>query len=60
MDGSVAMVFKDNIPTTYMGKNVYEGDSQDLRFLDPMGSIIGLVAKGTKGKSDESGFVIEH
>jgi hypothetical protein len=60
MGGSVAMVFKDKIPTTYMGKNVYEGDSQDLRFLDPMGSIIGLVAKGTKGKSDESGFVIEH
>ncbi len=59
MGGSVACVFKDKLPTTYMGKTVVSGMENDLRFLDPKGSIIGLIAKGTKGKSDKSGFVIE-
>lgn len=59
MGGSVAMVFKDRIPKKYMGKKVVEGDSNDLRFLNPNGVIIGLIAKGTKGKKDTSGFVIE-
>jgi hypothetical protein len=59
MGGSVAMVFKDRIPKKYMGKEVVEGDSNDLRFLNPNGVIIGLIAKGTKGKKDTSGFVIE-
>jgi len=60
MGGNVAMVFKDKIPETYMGKPVVGGDSHDLRFLDPKGSIIGLIAKGRKGKADTSGFVIEN
>ena len=42
--------------------NIYLITVTLLQFINqfPMGSIIGLVAKGTKGKSDESGFVIEH
>jgi hypothetical protein len=59
MGGNVAMVFKDKLPEMFMGKQVFGGDTHDLRFLDPKGSIIGLIAKGTKGKSDKSGFVIE-
>jgi hypothetical protein len=59
MGGNVAMVFKDKLPEMFMGKQVFEGDTHDLRFLDPKRSIIGLIAKGTKGKSDKSGFVIE-
>jgi hypothetical protein len=59
MGGNVAMVFKDKLPEMFMGKQVFGGDTHDLRFLDPKGSIIGLIAKGTRGKSDKSGFVIE-
>ena len=34
------------------------GDNSDVRFIDPKGVIVGLIAKG-KAKKDESGFVIK-
>jgi hypothetical protein len=54
---NVAVVFRDKLPTTYMGMPVFPGDDSDLRFLDPVNSIIGLKAKG-KAKNDTSGFVV--
>ena len=57
MKGNVAAVFAGKLPETYLGKPVVNGDDTDLRFLDPQGVIVGLVAKG-KGKKDNSGFVI--
>jgi hypothetical protein len=56
MGGNVAVVF-DKLPQTYLGKPVVDGDKSDLRFLDPRGVIVGLLAKG-KGKQDQTGFVI--
>ena len=53
---NVAVVF-DEIPQTYLGFPVFNGDNNDLRFLDPKGHIIGLSAKG-KAKKDTSGFVV--
>jgi hypothetical protein len=55
--GNIAAVFAGKLPETYLGKPVVNGDETDLRFLDPKGVIVGLVAKG-KGKKDDSGFVI--
>lgn len=52
---NVSMVF-DQIPATYQGLTVFNGDEDDLRFLDPAGVIVGLVAKG-RAKKDNSGFV---
>ena len=57
MGGNVAVVF-DQLPETYLGKPVIDGDETDLRFLDPKGVIVGLKAKG-KGKRDNSGFVVK-
>jgi len=37
---------------------VIDGDKDDLRFLDPKGVVVGLIAKG-KAKRDTSGFVID-
>ena len=54
--GNVAVVF-DKLPTTWRGHKVIDGDENDLRFLDPVGVIVGLKAKG-KAKTDDSGFVI--
>lgn len=54
--GNVAVVF-DKLPTTWRGHKVVDGDKNDLRFLDPVGVIVGLKAKG-KAKTDDSGFVI--
>ena len=43
--GSVAVVF-ESVPNTFRGRPVHDGDSDDLRFLDPPGSWVGLKAKG--------------
>ena len=44
------------MPEKYLGRNVFDGDESDLRFLDPKKVIVGLYAKG-KAKKDTSGFV---
>ncbi len=54
----VAVVFRDELPETWQGVPVVNGDETDLRFLDPPGVIVGLVAKG-RAKRDETGFVLE-
>jgi hypothetical protein len=55
-DLNVAVVF-DKLPTTYLGRPVVNGDDTDLRFLDPVGVVVGLKAKG-KAKKDNSGFTV--
>lgn len=55
---NVAVVFSGKVlPSTYLGRPVYNGDETDLRFLDPAGVVVGLVAKG-KARKDTSGFVV--
>lgn len=54
---NIAAVFRNELPKEYLGLNVINGDNHDLRFLDPLNSCIGLIAKG-KAKHDQSGFVI--
>jgi hypothetical protein len=56
MGGNVAVVF-DELPKTYLGYEVINGDDTDLRFLDKKGVVVGLKAKG-KGKYDKTGFVV--
>ncbi len=55
--GNVAVVFNE-LPETYLGKTVINGDESDLRFLDPQNVIVGLKAKG-KAVRDSSGFVVQ-
>ena len=63
---NVAMVF-DNLPETYKGYKVINGDESDLRFKDEKNVIVGLKYKkitGTGGKEKNlaayaSGFVIK-
>lgn len=58
---NIAVVFrdKDNLPKTFLGLPVINGDQTDLRFLDPSQCIVGLYAKG-EAKKDQSGFVIDN
>ena len=51
-------MFRNKLPKTFKGLPVIDGDKDDLRFLDPQGVIVGLIAKG-KAKQDKSGFVID-
>ena len=54
---NVAAVFKDNLPETYKGIKVVDGDSSDLEMLKFKNVILGLKAKG-EAKKDTTGFVI--
>ena len=59
---NVAAVFDTRkgqpLPETWAGRPVIDGDLTDVRFYDPAGVIVGLRAKGSAGKADESGFTI--
>jgi len=52
------MVFRKQLPGTYKGYKVINGDEHDMRFTDPKNVIVGLTAKG-EAKTDQSGFVID-
>lgn len=62
---NVAIVF-NNVPKTYQGYEVINGDNDDLRFLDKKNVIVGLKYKKMTGKGAdnkkafESGFVIQN
>lgn len=56
--GNVAIVFSDELPESYKGYKVINGDETDLRYYDPYNVVVGLKAKG-KAKKDTSGFVIQ-
>lgn len=57
--GTVAVVFESK-PESWLGFPVIDGDSHDLRHLDPPGHVIGLSPKGHKAKRDSSGFVVRN
>lgn len=58
MGGNVAVVFRNQLPKTWKGYEVINGDENDLRFRDPQPCIVGLIEKGL-AKKDETGFVQE-
>ena len=57
---NIAVVFglkkTQAMPAEYLNRPVFNGDENDLRFLDPKGVVVGLYAKG-KAKKDTTGFV---
>lgn len=55
---NIAVVFRKQLPETWKGFAVFNGDNTDLRFLDPKNHVIGLKAKGN-AKKDISGFVVD-
>lgn len=57
MGHNVAVVFEKELPETYLGYPVFNGDQSDLRFLDPANVVVGLKAKGP-ARHDTSGFVV--
>ena len=54
---NVAVVFKDKLPSKWMSRKVIDGDKHDLRFKDPKGVIVGLVAKGLGKKVTKNSFI---
>jgi hypothetical protein len=58
LGGTVAVVFAGDKPATWKGFPVIDGDTHDLRHLDPRGHVVALSPKGRKAKKDTSGFVV--
>ena len=54
---NIAVVFKDKLPKKWMSRPVINGDLHDLRFKDPSGVIVGLVAKGLGKKVETNSFI---
>ena len=54
----IAVVFKNVIPTEYLGRPVIDGDLSDLDNVMAGPVVIGLTAKGP-AKHDHSGFVVD-
>ena len=54
---NVAVVFQDKLPKTWMDRRVINGDKHDLRFKDPCGVVVGLVAKGLGRKVTKNSFI---
>ena len=55
---NVAAVFSGDLPKTYKGYPVVDGDKTDQEMIAFKGVILGLKAKG-KARKDNSGFVIK-
>ena len=54
-----AVVFRKELPETFKGLKVINGDKHDMRFLDEPNVVVGLLAKA-KAKKDYSGFVVDN
>ena len=58
---NVAVVFAtkkgEDLPATYLGREVIDGDVSDVRFKDKKNVVVGLRAKG-KARKDHGGFVV--
>ena len=54
---AVVFRYRTQIPKSFMGMTVVDGDDSDLRFTEPQGVVSALYAKG-KAVHDTSGFVI--
>jgi hypothetical protein len=53
---NTAVVFESELPETFAGRPVIDGDKHDLRFTDPKGCVVGLRAKG-KARKAQTAFV---
>jgi hypothetical protein len=59
MGGNVAVVFGGKaLPESWNGLRVIDGTLTDLRFTDPHGVVVGLLAKGKAKRDTHSGFVV--
>lgn len=55
--GNVSIVFRGDLPQTYKGFKVIDGDKSDLEMVYNRNIILGLRAKG-EAKKDKTGFVV--
>ena len=52
-------MFRKELPDTYKGYRVVDGDVSDLVMTRETNVVLGLRAKGKEAKNDETGFVVD-
>ena len=55
----MTVVFKNGLPSEWMGREVVDGDISDLDNVKHSGKIIGLRVKGNDAKKSDSPFIID-
>ena len=58
-DAPMTVVFKNGLPSEWMGREVVDGDISDLDNVKHSGKIIGLRVKGNDAKKSDSPFIID-
>jgi len=58
-DAPITVVFKNGLPSEWMGREVVDGDISDLDNVKHSGKIIGLRVKGNDAKKSDSPFIID-
>lgn len=58
-DAPMTVVFKNGLPSEWMGREVVDGDISDLDNVKHSGKIIGLRVKGNDAKKSNSPFIID-
>ncbi len=58
MGGNAAVVFRKELPDTYKGYRVVDGDVSDLVMTRETNVVLGLRAKGKEAKNDTTGFIV--
>ena len=58
LGGTVTVPFSSELPETWWGFPLIDGDLHDARFLDPIGHVVGLRAKGL-AKTADNGFTFD-
>ena len=58
-DTPITVVFKNGLPTEYMGREVVDGDKSDIANISARGKIVGLRVKGNDAKKSNSPFIVD-
>ena len=56
----ITAVFRGGLPSTFLGRPVYDGDISDIANLERVDDIIGLRVKGHEAKKSNSPFIIDN
>jgi len=58
-DVPITVVFKNGLPSKFLGRDVIDGDKSDLDNLKARNKIIGLRVKGNEAKQSDSPFIVD-
>jgi len=58
-DVPITVVFRNGLPSKFLGRDVIDGDKSDLDNLKARSKIVGLRVKGNEAKQSDSPFIVD-